>query len=200
MRGRAHASWSAINRHSFKVAAGHFKRSRRRGGKIKLNIVGYKQIQQAIAVVVDKRAAGAEARFRVKQSGFLSHFGKGAIAVIAIQLVLPVISYEDIFKAVVVIVADADAASPSAISQPGLLGHVGKRTVAVVLVEPVGGIGRGVLYPSPAEDEDIHPSVVVVVKESAASAHALHNVIHPVRSPIVHGRNQSSAAAYIHKF
>jgi hypothetical protein len=112
----------------------------------------------------------------VKQAGFPGHIGEGAIAVVAIEAILAVIGEKEILEAVVVVVPNANALRPSDIDQARLDGDIRECAVAVVLVEAIGGAGWGVLKSPAAEDEDVHPSVVVVVEEGAAGCHGLDDI------------------------
>jgi hypothetical protein len=89
---------------------------------------------------------------------------------------LAVIGEKEILEAVVVVVPNANALRPSDIDQARLDGDVRECAVAVVLVETIGGAGWGVLKSLAAEDEDVHPSVVVVVEEGAAGCHGLDDI------------------------
>ena len=51
----------------------------------------------------------------MEQAGLGGHVGKGAVAVVAVEAILAVVGDEEIFKAVVVVVADADALRPSGV-------------------------------------------------------------------------------------
>src|SRR4051794_14898096 len=86
---------------------------------VELQIIGDEEIEVAVAVVVDPSAAGAPAGVITKQAGGFGDIAEGAIAVIFVELVLAVVGDEQIFEAVVVVVADANAASPSSVMQAG---------------------------------------------------------------------------------
>src|SRR5581483_6726346 len=81
--------------------------------EIELKIIGDEQIEVAVAVVVDEGAAGAPARNITEQTSLFGYVSKSAIAIVAIKFVLPEVRNEEIFEAVVVIVADAHAACPA---------------------------------------------------------------------------------------
>ena len=73
----------------------------------------------------------------VQQAGLFGDIGKRAVAVIAIELVLPKVGAEQVLEAVVVVVAHAHRRRPAQIVQARLFGYVGKRAVAIVLIEAV---------------------------------------------------------------
>ena len=80
----------------------------------------------AVAVVIDERAAGAPARAFMQQAGGFGDIGESAIAVVAIEDVLAPIRDEEIFEAVVVVIAYGDAGGPAGSDEPGLSGDIGK--------------------------------------------------------------------------
>ena len=94
--------------------------------RVELHIVGDEQVKMAVAVVVEKAAAGAEADLCVQQACLPGYVGEGAVAVVSVKLVPAVVGAEHVFKAVVVIVANADTGGPAGIAQTGALRHVGK--------------------------------------------------------------------------
>ena len=67
-------------------------------------------------------------------AGLLRDIGKGAVAVIVVELVLAIVGKKQIFEPVVVVVAYANADSPAGIPQSSFLGDVFECTVAIVLV------------------------------------------------------------------
>ncbi len=73
------------------------------GVEIEAQVVGDEQIETAIAVVVDKRAAGTPSHVRPTQSGGRGHILKRLAAVVAIQNVAAVIRDEQIEPAVAVV-------------------------------------------------------------------------------------------------
>ena len=131
------------------------------------------------------------------QVSLLGHVGEGAVAVVAVELVLAVVGEKQIFEAVVVVVANADADGPAGIPQARFFRHVFERAVAIVLVEPVRRIRRNGFEGSSAEDEDVHPAVVVVVEEGAAAAHLFDDVGNRFRNTVVHLRGQARACGDI---
>ncbi len=81
--------------------------------QIEVEIVGDKQVEVAVAVVIEESASRAPAVCRLRQTGGLGHVRESAVAVIAIEDVLSPVGDEQIVEAVIVVVADADAAGPS---------------------------------------------------------------------------------------
>jgi hypothetical protein len=141
--------------------------------------MGNEQVEQAIAIVIDPGAAGAEADARMQQAGFFRDIGKAALAVVVEQNVLAPAGNKNVVEAVVIVIADGNAEGPEAgTAEAGLCGNVLKSTVAIVGLEAVGGIGRGGCGAALAgQDDDIHPAVVIVVDESGAAAHGFEDVV-----------------------
>jgi hypothetical protein len=71
-----------------------------RGLQIEVDIVGDEQIEMAVAIVVDKSAAGVPADLRpgLNQSAPARHVGKGAVAVVAVERVLAVVGDKQIVE------------------------------------------------------------------------------------------------------
>jgi len=78
-------------------------------GEVDIDVVGDEQVQQPVAVVVEKSAAGSEARGVVEEAGLGRDVGEGAVSVVAVELVLSVVGDEQVLKAIVVVIAYADA-------------------------------------------------------------------------------------------
>ncbi len=96
-----------------------------------------------------------------------------------VQDVLAEISDEQVVVAVVVVVADADALSPSGVLEPGLQRDVGKGAVAIVLEQVVEGLfaRRKAFEPPAVDEEDVEPAVVVVIVEGDAAARGLEQIL-----------------------
>lgn len=93
-------------------------------------------------------------------TGTLEDVGKGAVAIVPVQLVLSPVGDEQVLVTVIVVVAHADAACPATMFKAGLVRHIGEGAVAIVPVEAVGGAGRRVRDSMAAEQENIHPAIV----------------------------------------
>ena len=100
------------------------------------------EIETAVAIVVDPRAARSVAHIVLLQARLRGHVGERAIAVVVIQHVLAVVGDEEIVEAVVVVVADGHRRRPARSRQARLRRHIGKGAVAVVLVETIGRTRR----------------------------------------------------------
>src|SRR5882672_9347080 len=80
-----------------------------------------------------------------------------------------------------------------------LLCDIGKGTVSIVFVEAIAGAQRRPSHASAAEQKNIHPAVIVVVKKCAATSDCLENVVIAVGVSINHGMGQASCAGDIDK-
>ena len=64
-------------------------------------------------IVVNEGATGIPARAFARHSRFLADIGKGSVSVVVIENVLAVVGDEEIVPAVVVVITDANALSPT---------------------------------------------------------------------------------------
>ena len=82
-------------------------------------------------------------------------------------------------EAVAVIVANRDSHAIAAAGHAGFFSHVGERAVAIVAIERVAQrLRRSVKIALAAVDEiNVHPAVVIVIKERAARATGLRQVL-----------------------
>src|SRR6266851_4733663 len=167
--------------------------------KREANVVGDEQIKMAITVVVQKTAPGAPSRLIVPEAGSLGHIGKGSVPIVAVEVILSEAGAEDVFESVVVVIADAHRRGPVHRPQSRFVRNVGKRTVTIVLVEVVSRTRRGAFQASAGEQENIHPAIVIVVEESAATACGFQNVLLAFHTSVDRGRGQSRGGSDIHE-
>ena len=170
------AGRTARYHHTFIKTRAGFRHGRR--SQIKIDVVGDEKIEMAIPVVVDECAACAPATLLPSDSGLLAHVGKSSIAVVVIENVLAVVSYEQIFEAIVVIISNANALPPAAMAQSSFCGHVGECAVAIVLEQMRRGfVSRGKAFQSRAiHQKNVEPAVVVVVVEGHSAAGGLQQI------------------------
>src|SRR5256885_12438191 len=102
---------------------------------MEVDVIADEKIEMAIAVVVEKSAAGAPADFVVVKTGFFRDVGERAVAVVAEENVVAPESAEQIVPAVVVVVADADAGLPAGATDAGFFGDIGECALAIIFVE-----------------------------------------------------------------
>src|SRR5208337_105976 len=169
MPSRRQPPRTAVNRDSLPSARRIVARDRRLiDGEA--NIVGNKQIEVAIPVIVDKTAPRTPARLCVQQPCLFRNVGKRTVAIIAIKPVLPEVSAKDIFKPVVVVVSDANSVSPADSVQPRFLRHVGESAIAIVFVKAVCGLRWCAFKTCSTEQKHVHPSVIVIIDERTATS------------------------------
>src|SRR5579871_161732 len=131
----------------------------------------------AVAVVVNKAATGAPSRLIVPEAGCLGHVGEGTIAVVSIKAVLAKGRAEDVFKAVVVVVSDANCRGPAHCFQAGLLCHVGKGPISIVLVQTAASFRGIARQASSGKQKDVDPSIVVVIDKGTAASCRFQDVL-----------------------
>src|SRR4029077_968081 len=134
------------------------------------------EVKLAVAIIVQPGAAGSPMGSVRADTGLLCDIGEGAVTVIVVQHVLAPIGDKQVLKAVVVVIAHANAGRPTRAEQTGLGGHIGKSAVTIILVEAVGSSFGGGLESCPAEEENVEPAVVIVIEQGASAAHCLHDV------------------------
>src|SRR4029077_18161586 len=71
------------------------------------------------------------------------------------------------------------------------LGEVCECPMLFFFVEAVGGTGGWGVEPRAGQQEDVHPAVVVVVKEGATAAGGFQNVVVVGGIAVDHGRGQT---------
>ena len=136
-----------------------------------------------VAVIVHECTSGSPSRgTRFQQTGLLGHICESSITVIFVKPIVTKISTENIFEAIVVVVANTNSVRPAGRRQSRFLCHVGERAIAIVLIEAVRCFRRITFQAGSGEDKNVHPSVIVVVDEGAPASVRLHDVflrLHP---------------------
>src|SRR5438094_8392031 len=101
--------------------------------QVEIDVVRDKQIELAVAVVIYEGAASVPALAVAANAGFVGHIRKRAIAVVVIKNVLAKVACEEILKAVIVVIANADALSPAGVGYASLQSNVGECAVSIIL-------------------------------------------------------------------
>src|SRR5262249_7458313 len=145
------------------------------------------QIEAAVAIVVEERAAGPPARpraARVLESRRLRHVLERSVAAVAIETVLAEVADEEIVVAVAIVVADARALAPAAGAEPGAGRDVLERAVTLVAIQMIGRrlVRRKSFERRAVDEEQVEPPVFVVVDERDAGAGGLEQIFVRVRS------------------
>src|SRR5271157_1045947 len=147
--------------------------------QIEVNIVGDEKIQAAVAVIVNKGAAGVPSRALARHAGLFADVGERAVAVVVIEDVLAEVGNEQVIPAVVVVVADANALPPAGVAQASFRRHVGECAVTIVAKQMRSGFTAGgkTFQARPVHQKDVEPSVVVVIVEGYAASGGFEQVL-----------------------
>ena len=161
---------SARNHHALveaRAGFGHW-----RGCEIEVDVIGDKQVQFSISIVINERAAGVPAFSVSANAGFVGDVGKCAVAVVVVQNIFTEVADEQIVVPIIVVVADADALSPSVMDKSGLRSNVGKSSIAIVFEKMRDRFVAGLksLKPRTVHQKNVEPAVVVVIVESNPAA------------------------------
>ena len=137
-----------------------------------LRVIGHKEVELAVLIVVHPGSAGAKAG--VVHSGGFGNVLERAVALVVQEARFAEAGDVDIVPTVVVVIADGDAHAVDFNPEPRLRGHVGKRSVAVVVVKPKRGVLADVAGKIlAAHEHNVGFAVVIVVDEGATRAHGL---------------------------
>ena len=98
--------------------------------------------------------------------------------IVVIEAIFSVVGNVQILIAVVVVVADANALSPTGGGEPSFHGHIGEGAVVIIVVEVIGGSAcrRKAFERRAVHDENVGPAVVVVIKDGYAGAGSFDDV------------------------
>src|SRR5262249_30935399 len=143
------------------------------------DITGDEQIEPAIAIVVDKGAAGAPTRCPLVEPGLLSDVDEFALAVIPVKDVLSIVGHEYVVIAVVIKIAETHALAQARLCQVRVTGDVGKRSIPVIVVKMIRGFLAVVeTFECRAVDhKDVGPPVVIDVDQSNAAASRFEDIL-----------------------
>ena len=129
-----------------------------------------KKIEAAIVVIIKPHRTGCPAWSG--HAGFFGHVGKSSVAVVAIQNAAAVLRHIKVGEAICVVISYGNAHAVASAGYSGFFSHVGKSSVPIIPVERVAQRACGSKnVAGPAIHEiDVHPAIVVVIKERATSA------------------------------
>ena len=133
----------------------------------------------------------------MQQARLLRHVGEGAVAIIFEQAILAEVSAENIVEAIIVVVTDADSVRPPDSCEPCLLGDVRERAVAIVFVQTICCLGWRAFEPRSGKQEDVHPSIVVVVNKGATATIRLDDVLLLVYPAVDDGSMQTGFFCHV---
>ena len=147
-------------------------------GAVELEVVDDDEVQPAVQIVIDERAARIPARGGGAQSCGVGGVTKPAIALVVVQDAAAVVRDEQVCAAVVVVVAGTDALGPTDAVQASPSGHVLEAQAAAIPIQMAGRrpAGTVVLERRRVGDEHIHQAVGVGVENGHAGSGGLENV------------------------
>src|SRR5712671_3277012 len=130
-----------------------------------------------IAIIIDESTARSPSFAGAAHAGFIAYVGKRAVPIVVIQNIFPVVGDVQIFPSVVVVVAHANALSPTGVRQSGLVRDVAERPIMVVAIQVIGGaFGGKSLELRAVDNKDVRPAIVVVIKDGNTRTGSLNNV------------------------
>ena len=139
----------------------------------------------AIKVIVDERTARIPANRIGLQSGRVGDVVESSVAFVVIKNAVAVVGDEQIFVAIVVIVADASTLSPANLSQSSFLGDVGEMHVPEITVkmnQPSSFVSLPfAIHSGRIHQQNVHQSVVIQIEDGDAVARRFENVALVVR-------------------
>ena len=144
-----------------------------RARRIKIHVIGDKQIEVPVAIIVQKTAACAPRLFRAGDTSFFGDIREGPVAIIVVEDVVPPIADKQIVEAIVIIVTDATSLSPTRMGQTSLLSDIRKGPVTVVVKEVTRGLTIALtqLEARTVYQKNVDPAIIVVIEEGYAATH-----------------------------
>src|SRR5882757_6063083 len=129
-------------------------------------------------------------------AGTLSCIGKCSVAIVVIKPVPAVCGHVQVFKSVIVVIADGDSHSVTYSVQPGFLSYVFECAVFFLVEKPIPILwarffrnrpfGRGIAERSAVDHKNVQAPIVVVVKQGNAGSHGFDQVFsRGVRSDVL---------------
>src|SRR5215471_12104224 len=118
-----------------------------------------------------------------------------------IQRILAKVADKDVVVTVVVKIADAHSLSPTRSGEPGFRGHVSESAVAVIVIEMICGClaGGHPIKPSPVDQDDVFPSVIVVINEACPATSGFKQIPVAMLVPINGRACQTRFSRYVNE-
>src|SRR5712692_4716258 len=131
-----------------------------------------------VAVVVDEGTAGVPAFARAGDAGFFADVSKRTVAVVVVEDILAKVGHEEIVKAIVVVIADANSLAPAGMKEARFGGDIRESSIAIVFEKVIGGFLAcwKTFQARAVHEENVQPTVVVVIVESDATARGFEKV------------------------
>src|SRR5882724_10207867 len=116
-------------------------------------------------------------------------------------MTLTIVGDEEIFKSVVIEVADARTLSPTELRQSSFFGHSRKGAVPVVSIELITGLPAfwKAFESAGRDEENIRITVIVVIDEGDSVTQGLENVFFELVAAAVEGIFEAGFQGYVHK-
>ena len=136
----------------------------------------------------------------VVDTRFARDVRKSAVAVVVKQDVVSPEAAEEIVRAVVVVIADADTGLPAGAGEAGFFGDVCEGSITIIFVQmrsggfaggPVGIEARSV------GEIDVQPTVKVIIEKSEAAALGFNDVFLVIGAAPDIGNGQAGLASYV---
>ena len=174
---------------------------RRCGLQVEVDVVGGKEIQIAVPIVVQEGTAGAPARAPIEQPGRDRGVLEHPVTPVSVQVALAVVRHEEVLVSVVVVVAHADPLPPAPLSQAGLAGDVLESPVAPVPVQVVRRLLSlwKALEGRPVDQEEVQPAVVVVVERRHPAAGGFEEIAVVLSAPEDGDGVEPGLARHVHE-
>src|ERR1043166_1528524 len=173
--------WSARHPDALVETVSRFRN--RHGLRIEVDVVGDKEIELAVLVVIEEGTAGVPAfqplrreACGLRDAGLLRDVRELAVAVVAIQDAIAPVRHKEVVITVVIVVADATTLTPAGARKTRGEGYVSECPVPIVLVKAAGwfvAFARLRLEARAVDQEDVQPSVVVVIEKRNPAARCL---------------------------
>ena len=94
-------------------------------------------------------------------------------------MVRPQAGHVDIIPAIVVVIANRYAHSPSDVTDPGLICYIGKGSVAIVVIKNASGFFLCFhhVYGQRVHQVNVQIAIIVVIKERHAATHRFNDIL-----------------------
>src|SRR5436190_14344200 len=144
--------------------------------RVKLQVPGDEQIQEAIMVIVSPcRPRGPAPE---SDACLLCEIAETTVVIIVIQAVFPKVSDVKVSPAIIVVVANRDSESPAFVGHSGFLCYV--RKGAVVIVTKEHRARRGLFsilcrHRGAIQHVNVEPPIIVIIEQCHARAYTLQN-------------------------
>src|SRR5262245_17736143 len=145
--------------------------------EVEVDIVGDKEVQVSVPVIIQKSAARAPACRFEHQPGALRDIDKTALSGIPVKVILSEIGHEQIIEAVIIIIGYTRALAPARPDQVRLFCHISEFSYFIIAIEVISGFLplRETFESGAVDQENIEPAIVVVVEERDTTAGHLEN-------------------------